>query len=34
MLTPTMKVKRASIEARYAPKVEAWYGERARILWD
>jgi len=34
MLTPTMKVKRASIEARYAPKVEAWYGEQKRVLWD
>jgi long-subunit acyl-CoA synthetase (AMP-forming) len=34
MLTPTMKVKRATIEERYAGRVEGWYGERARVLWD
>jgi len=34
MLTPTMKVKRAAIEARYAGKVDAWYAASARVLWD
>jgi long-chain acyl-CoA synthetase len=34
MLTPTMKVKRAAIEARYAAQVDAWYAGKARILWD
>jgi long-chain acyl-CoA synthetase len=34
MLTPTMKVKRAAIEERYAGHVEAWYAERSRVLWD
>jgi long-subunit acyl-CoA synthetase (AMP-forming) len=34
MLTPTMKLKRATIEARYAPRVDGWYAERARVLWD
>jgi len=34
MLTPTMKVRRAAIEERYSPRVDAWYAERARVLWD
>lgn len=34
LLTPTMKLKRGAIEARYAARVEAWYAERARVLWD
>lgn len=33
MLTPTMKVKRGVIEKRYAPKVEGWYAEKARVIW-
>ncbi len=32
-LTPTMKVKRAQIEATAAPHLDAWYASRARILW-
>ncbi len=34
LLTPTMKVKRAAIEARYAARVEGWYGAGPRVLWD
>jgi long-chain acyl-CoA synthetase len=34
MLTPTMKLKRAAIEERYSARVEAWYAEPARVLWD
>jgi len=33
MLTPTMKLKRSAIEARYAGDVEGWYGRRERIVW-
>jgi long-chain acyl-CoA synthetase len=34
MLTPTLKLKRAAIEERYLVRVEAWYAERAGVLWD
>jgi long-chain acyl-CoA synthetase len=34
MLTPTMKVKRAAIETRYAAQVDEWYSQKERILWD
>jgi long-subunit acyl-CoA synthetase (AMP-forming) len=34
MLTPTMKVRRASIEARYAARMEGWYKEKPRVLWE
>jgi long-chain acyl-CoA synthetase len=34
MLTPTMKLKRAAIEERYSSRVDGWYAERARVLWD
>ncbi len=33
MLTPTLKIKRAALEARYAPHVEAWYATRERVVW-
>jgi len=33
MLTPSLKVKRAALEARYAPNVEAWYAKRERVQW-
>lgn len=33
LLTPTMKLKRSAIEAKYAPQVEGWYAEREHILF-
>lgn len=33
LLTPSLKVKRAALEARYAPNVEAWYASRERVQW-
>lgn len=32
-LTPTMKIKRNVIEERYAPVLDDWYGQRARVIW-
>ena len=32
-LTPTMKVKRARIEAQVADRVEGWYASRSRVIW-
>lgn len=32
-LTPTMKIKRARIEAAVEPKVAGWYEQRARVIW-
>jgi long-subunit acyl-CoA synthetase (AMP-forming) len=32
-LTPTMKIKRARIEALANPHVEAWYAAGASVLW-
>jgi long-chain acyl-CoA synthetase len=34
VLTPTMKVKRGEVEERYSPMLEAWYGSKARVLWE
>jgi long-subunit acyl-CoA synthetase (AMP-forming) len=33
MLTPTMKIKRSRIEAAVAPRLEAWYGAKERVIW-
>ena len=33
MLTPTMKLKRARIEANVADKLEGWYGQKKPVLW-
>ncbi|MEO7109387.1 MAG: AMP-binding protein [Polyangiaceae bacterium] len=33
-LTPTMKVKRTTIEKRYADKVPGWYAEKPRVVWE
>lgn len=32
-LTPTMKIKRNVIEARYAEQEDAWYAARQQIIW-
>jgi long-chain acyl-CoA synthetase len=32
-LTPTMKLKRAKIEELVAPKLDAWYGNKAPVQW-
>ncbi|MEM7137638.1 MAG: AMP-binding protein [Myxococcota bacterium] len=33
-LTPTMKIKRSTIEDTYGPKIEGWYGEGKRVVWE
>ncbi|MCC6808215.1 MAG: AMP-binding protein [Deltaproteobacteria bacterium] len=33
LLTPTLKLKRAAIEARYAPNVPAWYAQKDHVIW-
>jgi long-chain acyl-CoA synthetase len=32
-LTPTMKVRRAAIEARVAPHLDAWYASERPVVW-
>ena len=32
-LTPTMKIKRGKIEADVAPKVDAWFEGKDKVLW-
>jgi long-chain acyl-CoA synthetase len=32
-LTPTLKVKRARVEAAVAPRVDGWYAEKRPVLW-
>jgi len=34
LLTPTLKIKRSAIEARYAPKVSDWYARRQKVIWE
>jgi long-subunit acyl-CoA synthetase (AMP-forming) len=34
LLTPTLKLKRAAIENRYAPQLERWYGSGQRVIWE
>lgn len=33
LLTPTMKIRRARIEAAVEPLVETWYAGNARVIW-
>ena len=33
LLTPTMKLKRAKIEASVADKLEGWYAHKKPVLW-
>jgi len=32
-LTPTMKLKRSVVEARYAPEMERWYASARKVVW-
>ncbi len=34
LLTPTLKMKRAAIEARYGPRLERWYASGERVIWE
>jgi len=33
-LTPTMKVKRATLESNYGPKIDGWYAQKSPIIWE
>ena len=33
-LTPTLKLKRPVIEGAYRPKMDAWYDQKRRIIWE
>lgn len=33
LLTPTLKLKRSAIEARYLPKVTEWFSSKEAVLW-
>lgn len=32
-LTPTQKIKRATIEETYGPMVDGWYAEKKKVVW-
>ncbi|MDX1597960.1 MAG: AMP-binding protein [Marinobacter sp.] len=34
MLTPTMKIKRNVIENYYNQKMDEWFGQRAKVVWE
>ncbi|MEQ9547035.1 MAG: AMP-binding protein [Marinobacter sp.] len=34
MLTPTMKIKRNVIENYYTQKMDEWFGQRAKVVWE
>ena len=34
LLTPTMKIKRSTLEDRYGPEIEEWYGVKQEIIWE
>jgi long-chain acyl-CoA synthetase len=33
-LTPTLKLKRAAIERRYAPALDGWYASGRKVIWE
>lgn len=33
-LTPTQKIKRATIESEYDAKVDGWYASKQKVIWD
>jgi long-subunit acyl-CoA synthetase (AMP-forming) len=33
-LTPTMKIKRSSLEEAYGPRAESWYASGQRVIWE
>ncbi len=33
-LTPTMKMKRTTLEDTYGPKTDGWYAEKKRVIWE
>jgi len=33
-LTPTQKIKRATIESTYEPKFDGWYAQKKKVIWD
>jgi long-chain acyl-CoA synthetase len=33
-LTPTQKIRRSAIEAMYTDKLDAWYGDGAKVIWE
>jgi long-chain acyl-CoA synthetase len=33
-LTPTLKIRRAAIETRYAPALERWYASGRKVIWE
>ena len=34
LLTPTMKIKRNKIEAKYQDKLEGWLGRKSPVIWE
>jgi long-subunit acyl-CoA synthetase (AMP-forming) len=33
-LTPTMKIKRATLEKHYGPKADGWYSTKQKVIWE
>jgi long-subunit acyl-CoA synthetase (AMP-forming) len=33
-LTPTMKMKRTTLEDTYGPRTDEWYAARRRVVWE
>ncbi|KKL16517.1 hypothetical protein LCGC14_2494750, partial [marine sediment metagenome] len=34
MLTPTMKIKRNVIEDVYNPKMDGWFEQQKKVIWE